>query len=132
MPGYAFGFNEIMSLVGPFVIRTFDTGKGQAAKDRQLATGSPILVVLGTKIDQPLDWLSTGMLLAKILLSVRSENIWTSFLNQPIEVPQLRLKLGEAIDRKEVGYPQLLLRMGYADEVRPTPRRPIEEVLRLS
>jgi hypothetical protein len=27
IPGYAFGFNEIMSLVGPFVIRTFDAGK---------------------------------------------------------------------------------------------------------
>jgi hypothetical protein len=36
MPGYAFGFGDIMSLVGPFVIRTFDFGKGQAAKDKNL------------------------------------------------------------------------------------------------
>ncbi|MGA9318666.1 MAG: hypothetical protein WBV84_11500 [Nitrososphaeraceae archaeon] len=129
IPGYAFGFNEIMSLVGPFVIRTFDTGKGRAAKDRQLATGSPILVVLGTMKDEPLEWLNAGMILAKILLFARSENIWTSFLNQPIEVPQLRQKLREAINRMEAGYPQLLLRMGYADEVKPTPRRPMEEIL---
>jgi hypothetical protein len=35
MPGYAFGFSDIMSHMGPFVLRTFDIGKGQAAKDRQ-------------------------------------------------------------------------------------------------
>ena len=35
IPGYSFGFGDLMSLAGPFVIRTFDTGKGQAAKDRQ-------------------------------------------------------------------------------------------------
>ena len=37
MPGYAFGYSDIMSHMGPFVLRTFDFGKGQAAKDRQLA-----------------------------------------------------------------------------------------------
>jgi nitroreductase len=130
IPGYAFGFNEIISLVGPFVIRTFDTSKGQAAKDRQLATGCPILLILGTKTDEPLEWLNTGLVLGKILLLARSENIWTSFLNQTIEVPQLRQRLVEVINRKEIGYPQLLLRLGYGEEVKPTPRRPIEEVIR--
>lgn len=128
IPGYAFGFNEIMSLVGPFIIRTFDTGKGQAAKDRQLATGSPILVVVGTKSDTPMEWLTTGLVLGKMLLLARSENVWTSFLNQPIEVPQLRHKLGEVIHREEA-LPQLLLRMGYANEVKPTPRRLIDEII---
>ena len=28
MPGYAFGFGGLLSLAGPFAIRTFDTGKG--------------------------------------------------------------------------------------------------------
>jgi hypothetical protein len=40
--GYAFSFEELMPLAGPFVIRTFDTGKGQTAKDRQLTEGSPV------------------------------------------------------------------------------------------
>ena len=130
IPGYALGFNDIMSLVAPFVIRTFDTGKGQAAKDRQLATGSPITVILGTKRDEPLEWLNAGLILGKILLLTRSENVWTSFLNQPIEIPELRQRLGEVLNKKEKGYPQLLLRMGYGEEVKPTPRRPIEEVIR--
>ena len=43
---YSVEFNDIMSLMGPFVLRTFDAGKGQAVKDRQLAAGSPVLAIL--------------------------------------------------------------------------------------
>jgi hypothetical protein len=64
-----------MSLVGPFVIRTFDTGKGQAAEDRQLATGSPMIVILRTKTNEPLDWINTASVLGKVLLLARPENI---------------------------------------------------------
>ena len=32
MPGYSFGFNDIISLMSPFVLRTFDSGKGQGSK----------------------------------------------------------------------------------------------------
>ncbi len=114
-----------MSLAGPFVIRTFDTGKGQAAKDSQLAEGSPVLAVLGTEDDTPPEWLAAGQALARVLLRARAEGVWASFLNQPIEVPELRPRLRDAIGQS--GFPQLLLRMGYGPEVRPTPRRPAEE-----
>ncbi len=127
VPGYAFGFGDLMSLAGPFVIRTFDTGKGQAAKDRQLAEGSPVLAILGTEGDTPPEWLATGQALASVLLRAKAEGVWASFLNQPIEVPELRPRLRDAIG--QTGFPQLLLRMGYGGEVRPTPRRPAEEVL---
>lgn len=128
MPGYAFGMPDLMSYVGPVLVRTFDMGKGQAAKDRQLATGSPVLAVLGTDVDEPLNWIQTGEALGRILLQARAENIWTSFMNQPIEVPELRPKLREALGRA-IGYPQLLMRMGYGKEVKPTPRRDVNNVI---
>lgn len=130
MPGYAFGFGDIMSLVGPFVIRTFDFGKGQAAKDNELAVGSPVLLVIGTNSDNTLSWLNTGLVLSNILLYLKSESIWSSYLNQPIEVPHLRKRLGSLILGHTDKNPQLLLRIGYSDrEVLPTPRRSIEQVL---
>lgn len=130
MPGYAFGFGDIMSLVGPFVIRTFDFGKGQAAKDKELATGSPVLLVIGTNSDNTLTWLNSGLALSNVLLYLKSENIWSSYLNQPIEVPNLRKKLGSLIPGYSDTSPQLLLRIGYSDrEVLPTPRRSIEQVM---
>jgi len=50
-----------------------------------------------------------------------------SFLNQPIEVRELRPQVVDILGRK--GYPQLVLRMGYGPVVNPTPRRPVREVL---
>jgi hypothetical protein len=129
MPGYAHGMtSDIASHLGPFLIRTFDIGKGQAAKDKELASGSPVLAVLGTDADEPLNWIQTGQALARILLQARAKNVWTTFMNQPIEVPELRPKLLQALGRAS-GFPQLLMRMGYSKEVKPTPRRDIEEVI---
>ena len=116
-----------MSAAGPLVVRTFDMGNGQAAKDRQLAEGSPVLAILGTEDDTPTDWLAAGQALAGVLLRAQAEGVAASFLNQPIEVPELRPQLRDAIGRS--GFPQLLLRMGYGPEVKPTPRRTVEEVL---
>jgi hypothetical protein len=130
LPGYAFGYSQSMDFLTPVVsliVRTFDMGQGQAAKDRQLATGSPVLAVLGTDQDTKSHWLAAGQALARVLLLARSQGVWASFLNQPIEVPQLRAQLKEALELE--GSPQLLLRMGYGQEVSPTPRRPVREVL---
>jgi hypothetical protein len=127
MPGYAFGFGDLFSYLGPLVIRTFDWGQGKAAKDRQLAAGSPVLAVLGTAEDTPSAWLAAGQALARVLLHARAENVWSSFLNQPIEVATLRPKVKALL--KEAGVPQLVLRMGYGQEIKPTPRRPSAEVL---
>lgn len=128
MRGYGFGFGELMSHAGPLVIRSVDLGKGQAAKDRELAQGSPLLGVFGTDSDDPADWLATGQALQRVLLRARAAGVWSSFLNQPIEVAELRPRLAELIGRPGV-YPQLLVRLGYGPEVKPEPRRAVEEIL---
>lgn len=127
IPGYAEGISDWMSYAGPLIVRTFDMGAGQAVKDRDIAVYSPVLAVLGTEEDTPAAWLDAGQALEKVLLRARVEDVWASFLNQPIEVPELRLQLGDTLGRP--GYPQLLLRFGFGPEVRPTPRRLAHEVL---
>jgi hypothetical protein len=62
-----------------------------------------------------------------VLLHARAEGIDASYLNQPIEVPELRPRLRDTIGTS--GLPQLLLRMGYGPETKPTPRRTADEVL---
>jgi hypothetical protein len=127
MRGYGFGFGDLMSLAGPLVIRSFDLGKSQAVKDRALAEGSPLLAVLGTDTDEPSDLLAAGRALQRILLRCCAAGISASFLNQPVEVAELRPLLARAIDVD--GSPQLLLRLGYGTPVDPEPRRPLDEVL---
>ncbi len=127
IPGYGFGIADFISVGGPFVIRTFDLGGFQAARDRELADGSPVLAIVSTEADTPRDWMAAGQALARVLLRARTDDVWASFLNQPIEVEELRPRLREALDT--TGHPQVILRMGYGPEVRPTPRRTVEEVL---
>lgn len=128
IPGYAFGFSDLMATAGPLVVRTFDIGKGQAAKDRELALGSPVLAVLGTASDTPRDWIAAGQALQRVLLRAQVEGVAASFLNQPIEVPELRLEV--QVLTGYMGFPQMVLRMGYDGKAKPTPRRPVEDVLR--
>ena len=110
------------------VVRSFDMGNGQAAKDRELADGSPMLVVLGTVRDGPKDWLAAGEALQGVLLTARQAGLQASFLNQPIQVAAQRPRLQELLVHS--GSPQILLRLGYPDgEVTPSSRRALAEVL---
>ena len=127
IPGEALGMPGLIADVGPFLVRTFDTGVLFSARDRQLAINSPLLVVLGTTDDTPPAWLQTGRALSDLLLYVTSEGIVGSYLNAPIEVAEWRPRIGEALG--QAGHPQLILRLGYSDPTGPTPRRPLTEVL---
>ncbi len=49
----AFGMPDPLAFAGALVIRTFDMGEGQAARDVALADGSPALALLATPGDAP-------------------------------------------------------------------------------
>jgi len=130
VPGYAKGVNELLDFTAPaiaYLVRTFDVGNGVAARDSDLATGSPLLACLGTARDDPLAWLNAGEALQRVLLVATAHGFDASFLNQPIEVPALRPKLGGLSAHKY--YPQVLLRIGRGVPAKHTPRRPIEDIL---
>jgi len=131
LPGYAVGVtNDLLSNAAKLVIRLFDTGSGQAAKDRELAEGSPALLVLGTDADVEGAWLRAGEALARVWLEACARNLSVSFLNQPIELPELRPDVAEVVAHD--GFPQLLLRVGHPAgdrDPRRSPRRAIEDVL---
>jgi hypothetical protein len=126
-PGYAFGRSVLESIVGPMVVRTFDMGNGQAARDEDLSRESALLAVLATEYDVA-SWSTAGQAMQRILLTTTAAGLKASFLNQPIEVPSLRRQLAPTLGLP--GHPQLLLRFGYGAGGGPTPRRPISDVLR--
>jgi hypothetical protein len=127
MPGYAFGIGYFASYFGSFLMRRVNWGTQKAAEDRQVAIAAPLLALLTTETDNPSAWLAVGQALAKLLLHARAEGVWAAFFNQPIEVPSLRSELSQTLNC--AGCPQLLLRMGYGQDVKPTPRREASEVL---
>ncbi len=127
IPGYGLGLGDLASYAGPLLVRTFDIGERRAAHDQEIAEGSPLLAVLATDSDRAADWLAAGQALGRLLLRARADGVSASYLNQPIEVPELRPKLREGLGL--AGFPQLLLRLGYGADPKSTPRRPLEEVL---
>ncbi len=128
MSGDGFGFPDVLSPVGALVIRTFDLGNGVAAGDAsKIMDGSPLLAVISTPGDQAIDWLRAGCALSHILLTITAAGATSAYLNQPVEVPALRPLLQDVIDTESV--PQLVLRVGYGPSAKPSPRRPLHEVL---
>ncbi len=125
--GSNFGMPDVLSAAGRLVIRTFDLGSGVAAKDEDIASHSPALVVIATRTDEPVDWLKCGMAHVTLLLEVTASGLTAAYLNQPIEVDELRPKVGIAISTDDV--PQLLLRIGRGPHIVPAVRRPVSEVL---
>lgn len=125
--GHGFGFSDLLSHLGPLVIRTFDLGDSQAAKDEEIAAGAPILAGITTVADDAGAWVSAGQGLARMLLRARDSGVFASFLNQPIEVAELRSEVAAVLGHG--GHPQLLLRLGYGSMPRPQPRRSVDEVL---
>jgi Nitroreductase family len=130
MPAASQGLRVLTDAATPIVamaIRTFDLGNGVAAAHEELARGSPLLVALSTPMDNNEGWLAAGLGLQRLLLVATNEGYFTSYLNQPIEIADLRTKLAKALSID--GYPQLLLRMGRGQSVSHSPRRPISDVL---
>jgi hypothetical protein len=131
MSGGAFGMPDVLTPVAALVIRSFDLGAGQAAKDQALAEGSPALAVLTTPADTPQDWMAAGEALQRALLAITAGGFTASFLNQPIEMPALRPRVAAVLGSEgDVGVPQILLRIGRAPKPVPAVRRPIRDVLR--
>lgn len=128
MPADIFGFPEVLAPAAAAVIRRLDLGGMSGRRDEVLVRTTPLLIVL-TAQDDVTSLIKAGEVLELLLLTITQAGLQYSFLNQPIEVAQLRETLGKVV--RSTQPPQLLLRVGNAPPVEePMPRRPLHEVLR--
>lgn len=102
-------------------------GLGLAAPRRVDLGEEPLVAVLGTVGDLPVDHLRAGFALQRVLLTITDLGLSSSMLSQPIEVPAAREQLRLALGR--YGTPQMVVRVGYADPEPATPRRPVADVI---
>ncbi len=102
-----------------------------AALEAELVHEAPVVFVIGTHSDEPTDWISCGQALEAVLLLATTYGMSAAFLNQVLERAESRGRVAELVP--EVGYPHMVLRLGYAVEPvhRIAPRRPIEEMLEI-
>ncbi len=129
MPARSMGLSRFEAYLAPFVIRTFDTGGGRAARDRELIDASPLLAVISTPGDLRRDWVSAGRALQRVALTATAAGYTLSYMNQCIEVPECRTELTLLLQTD--GHPQLALRIGRAAALPASPRRPVADVLEI-
>jgi nitroreductase len=88
---------------------------------------TPTIAVLSTISDQRVDWVRAGMALERALLVLTRAGVSASFMNQPVELPDVRWLLRSPLTG--LGQAQMVLRIGYGPPVPPAPRRPLTEVV---
>jgi hypothetical protein len=128
MPGYALGMSDAAALVQRLVVRFRDFGPEEAERDRRRATGCRALLVLSTPRDGKAAWIAVGEALQRVLLRATASGLFASWFSQPIEDAELRRRLRDVL--AEPHLPQVVFRLGYGLQVRPVPRRPVDEMLR--
>lgn len=100
----------------------------QADADAAKFRTSPTAVVIASESDDKASWVRTGQVYERLALTTTSLNIKSAFLNQPIEVTELRSQFQSAAGLGD-SLPQLLVRFGYADSMPRSLRRPVDAVL---
>ncbi|HOT07944.1 MAG TPA: hypothetical protein PK918_10215 [Methanotrichaceae archaeon] len=126
LPGYAFGYSDFESFFGTFIFGTFDMSSSRARIETANMKASPAVAVLSTESDDKLTWINAGSVFETLFLMATQMEIRFDLFSQPIAIPVLREEMAQTLNAK---YPQLLIRMGYAEPAQHTPRRPVEEVL---
>jgi hypothetical protein len=121
------GVPDLLTPISAFAVRTFDVGGGRSALSTDIADFTPALAVLATDRDCAEDWLLAGQALAHVLATATAEGLATGYLNQPVEVPGLRLRLAQMIAPH--CFPQLILRFGAGPSIPPASRRSVDEVI---
>ena len=95
------------------------------AKDLRSSAGT---IAIESSSDDKDSWVRTGQVYQRLTLKLTSMNIKTAFLNQPIEVPELRQQFQSALGFGGL-LPQLLFRFGYADPMPSSLRQPVNDVI---
>ncbi|GAA4039457.1 Acg family FMN-binding oxidoreductase [Nonomuraea soli] len=115
MPSYVHGPQATGS---PDPIRDFGHRTGDARFETE-----PQLAVLATPGDGPLDWLRAGQALQRVLLTATVHGISASFLNQPLDLRDMRRRNDPP---HRGGHPQMIMRLGYGPAVPRAPRRALD------
>jgi len=100
----------------------------QADVDAKKLRSSSVAVVIASETEDKSAWVRTGQVYERLALQTTALGIKSAFLNQPIEVSELRLQFQSALGLG-ASMPQLLIRLGYAEAMPKSLRRPVDAVL---
>lgn len=110
-----------------WVLRDFSVGTAAPRVPGKDFEPTPLIAVIGSFHDLPLDHLQAGQATQRVLLTAAANGLAVSFLSQVIKVPAIRTHVRDLIGGGL--WPHTVLRLGYGSSMPATPRRPVEDVL---
>ncbi|MBN1122230.1 MAG: nitroreductase family protein [Anaerolineae bacterium] len=120
------GNPQVPRWLGKMFVTTGSAGQ-QAETDAANVRSSAGLIVITSAEDNRQAWIDAGRVTQRLALTLTTLGIKMAFINQPIEVAELRPELQRVLDSDML--PQLLIRFGYAEPMPYSLRRPVETVL---
>jgi len=100
----------------------------QADSDAKKLRSSAGAFAIASTTDDKAAWVRTGQVYQRLALTMTNANVRSAFLNQPIEVKELRGQFQAACGFGDA-LPQLLLRFGRGAEMPFSSRRSVEDVI---
>ena len=111
------------------IVKASLKAKTQNKTDLKKIQSSSHIILLTTEKNDIATWIQTGRTLERFLLLLTQAGIAHAYLNQPCEVPEINAMLRENLPIAQA-YPQILLRLGYAQPMAYSKRKDIREVMR--
>lgn len=126
--GPVMGSPDVPGWLGRLFMRYAFSAKSQNRKDIRHIRSSAAIAVIFSEVDDIPHWIEAGRCYERLALQATSLGLRTAFINQPVEVAELRPRFARFLgigDRR----PDLIVRIGRGPEMPRSPRRPVEEVL---
>ena len=110
------------------ILRFVLTGESQARTDERNIRSAPLIALFIAEREEPASWVETGRVYERFALQATALGIRSAFINQPIEVRDLRPQLNALLGlRTEAAL--LMLRVGHGPQAPFSLRRPVEQVI---
>jgi hypothetical protein len=126
--GPVMGSPDVPPWLGALFMRIAFSAKRQNRKDiRHIRNSSAIAVFFSEADDKP-HWIEAGQCYERLALQAAALDLRTAFINQPVEVSELRPQLAGFLG---IGHrrPDLIVRIGRGPEMPKSLRRPIDSVI---
>jgi hypothetical protein len=126
--GPVMGSPDVPRWIGKLYMRFGFSAAAQNRKDTAHIESSPAIAVIASDVDDRRHWIEAGRCYQRLALQAAALGLRTAFINQPVEVPDLRSQftafLGLGSRR-----PDLVVRIGRGPEMPRTLRRPVRDVV---
>jgi hypothetical protein len=128
LASYAMGSPLVPRWLGKIFFSLMASPEKQASICEKAIRSSSALMIFIAQTNNKTTWVKLGQSFERVALTATSLNIRMAHLNMPCEVVSVRAKLAEHLRLPDT-HPLLLLRIGYAQAMPRSPRRPVKEVI---